>query len=247
MLPIGLIAANIMNPEWQETKFRDQSSVLVSWLSARVFLPGKLCHEKKWLEISISYAADAIMAARALRLWPPPLRPIVHWFLPETRRLRQEIRAARDIIEPEVTRQRVLRSAEVAPAKSLDPVDWMDSVAKGRPYDMTAGQIGLSASTIHSTAGMITNVMYDLCANPEYFDLLREEVKTVFSQGERWDKTMLSKLKLMDSVMKESQRMNPFSLGEELLRALPTCVNHGANKCHCSDHKSASRENCPAS
>lgn len=144
------------------------------------------------------------------------LRPIIHWFLPETRRLRQEIRIARDIIESELLRRKALRLTEGAAIseKSLDPIEWMESVAKDRKIDMTAGQIGLSVSTIHSTAGMVTNVIYDLCAYPEYFDMLRQEIKSVFGEQTEWDKTMLSQLKLMDSVMKESQRMNPFTLGK---------------------------------
>jgi hypothetical protein len=56
--------------------------------------------------------------------------------------------------------------------------------------------------------------MYDLAAYPEYIQPLRDEICAVAGEDGVLKKTSLLKLKKMDSVMKESQRMHPLSLSK---------------------------------
>lgn len=50
--------------------------------------------------------------------------------------------------------------------------------------------------------------MYDLVKNPKYIQLLREEAIKVYREDMEWHETSLYKLKLLDSCMKDSQRLN---------------------------------------
>ena len=70
-----------------------------------------------------------------------------------------------------------------------------------------------SVAAIHTTSDMLTQVLYDLCGRDALIQALREEVITVV-QEEGWTKPTLYKLKLMDSVLKESQRLKPISVGK---------------------------------
>ena len=55
-----------------------------------------------------------------------------------------------------------------------------------------------------------SHVIYDLVSRPEYFEPLREELKIVLEQdGGVYVKTSMTKLRKLDSFIKESQRMNP--------------------------------------
>ncbi|GFF65597.1 aldehyde reductase 1 [Aspergillus lentulus] len=58
---------------------------------------------------------------------------------------------------------------------------------------------------------IITPVLLGLCAHAEVIQPLREKIVTVI-QEEGWKKPALYKLKLMDSVLKESQRMKPVNI-----------------------------------
>ncbi|GFF24895.1 aldehyde reductase 1 [Aspergillus lentulus] len=58
---------------------------------------------------------------------------------------------------------------------------------------------------------MLTQVLLGLCAHAEVIQPLREKIVTVI-QEEGWKKPALYKLKLMDSVLKESQRMKPVNI-----------------------------------
>jgi cytochrome P450 len=56
-------------------------------------------------------------------------------------------------------------------------------------------------------------VVYDLIDHPDYIQLLREEIDSVWKEGDELTKAVLNKWKLMDSFMKESQRLGPVTLG----------------------------------
>lgn len=105
--------------------------------------------------------------------------------------------------------------------KPQDALAWLDEVRGDQPFDVVSGQLFLTFAAIHTTSTVITALMYDLIANPEYIELLLEEVVRVLGEDGGWKKTSLYKMKLMDSYMKESQRLN--ILGHRKKFALPLC------------------------
>lgn len=64
----------------------------------------------------------------------------------------------------------------------------------------------------------IGHLMYD-CIEHDLIQPLRDEVVQAYTEDGGWKKTTLYKLKLMDSVMKESQRLNAASDGMCLMIA----------------------------
>ncbi|OJD36815.1 cytochrome p450 [Diplodia corticola] len=207
--------------DWTPTRFAHASPMLAARLSAKVFLGEPLCRDEEWLAISLRYAADAFAAARRLRAFAPWMRPLVHPFLRELRVAREHVARARRIIEPEVAarreeRRRIVadqaasggKEAGLALPKSTDAIGWFEDVAAGRPFDVVYAQLLLSVVAIHTTSLTITTLLYDLAANPEYVGLLREEIVGVLREDGGWKKTSLYKMKLLDSCMKESQRVH---------------------------------------
>lgn len=55
---------------------------------------------------------------------------------------------------------------------------------------------------------MLTQLMFDLAQHPEYIQPMREEVIDVLGKH-GWKKTSLYNMKLIDSVLKECQRLRP--------------------------------------
>ncbi|KPM35289.1 hypothetical protein AK830_g11270 [Neonectria ditissima] len=191
--------------DWQNTKFIMTSTQLAARLSAMVFLGEHLCHKKEWIDISIAFSIVALHSEASLRAWPVLLRPLVHRFLPQLRYLKGLTNKARNIIEPELAERRRVRVAAKRPQDSLS---WLDDVRGDQPFDVVSGQLFLTFAAIHTTSTVLTALMYDLVSNPEYIDLLREEITRVLKEDGGWKKTSLYKMKLMDSCMKESQRLN---------------------------------------
>lgn len=193
--------------EWQEIKFFPVSLHLAARLSAKILLGDRLCRSRDWIAVSINFAGVVLRAGRALHAWPVLLRPLVHRFLPTLRFLRAQIAHARRIMEPELAARRSERSG-MEKERSMDSLSWIDEVRRGRDFDVVAGQLFLTFAAIHTTSSALTAMLYDLLRNPEYFGLLREEIVRVFEEDGGWSKNSLYKLRLMDSCLKESQRLH---------------------------------------
>ncbi|OJI79583.1 hypothetical protein ASPTUDRAFT_78935 [Aspergillus tubingensis CBS 134.48] len=80
--------------------------------------------------------------------------------------------------------------------------------AKGRPYDPVGAQLILSVGAIHTTSDLTCQTMTHLAQNPEILEPLRKEIADIIQQH-GWKKTALYNMKLLDSVIRESQRLKP--------------------------------------
>ncbi|KAL4874933.1 cytochrome P450 [Aspergillus karnatakaensis] len=203
------------NHEWHAIPLKSTLLQIVAQLSSKVFLGDQLCRNPDWLRITVDYTVDSFFAAEDLRLWPSLLRPIVVYFLSTTRKIQAEVEEARKIIVPVLERRKAEKQATIsngeAPKKYADAMEWMEQCAKGRPYDAAVAQLGLSLGAIHTTSDMLTQVLYDIMQHDGLVEELRKEIITVI-ESDGWAKTTLYKLKLMDSVLKESQRLKPTSI-----------------------------------
>lgn len=198
--------------QWHSTSLKKKIGDVVARLSSRVFLGKDLCRNKRWLEIAKDYTIDAFIASRILKLVPSYLRPIAHWFVPHCIRLRKEYHDAQKLINPEIERrkERAQKALEAGrkPPKTADTIGWMYELARGREVDYVGAQLSLTLAAIHTTTDAITQAVLDLCANPSVVEPLRKEIIDVIG-SEGWSKTALYKLRLMDSFLKESQRVHP--------------------------------------
>lgn len=98
-------------------------------------------------------------------------------------------------------------------------LDWMYDHGTNKEREipeMAARQCVLTLASIHTTSLSVANLLFDLCAHPEWFPVLTEEVETVVTEygmvGENPNittKQWLQKLEKMDSFFVESQRFNP--------------------------------------
>lgn len=179
--------------------------IIISVL-ARAFWGEALSRDAEWVRIAVGYSTDSFIAADSLHMWPKALRPALARILPSCRKIQNQLQEARDIMAP------ILKERETGRQED-DALQWMDGCAQGQPYDPVMAQIGLATLSLHSTADMLTQVLYDLCERIGLVHALREEVHSV-TQGEGLTVSTLHKLKLMDSTLKESQRLKPSLLGE---------------------------------
>ncbi|KAH8424975.1 uncharacterized protein LDX57_002721 [Aspergillus melleus] len=164
----------------------------------------------------VNYTVDAFVAAYILRLFPKFMRPFASRFIPQCRKLRNELDEARRIIDPVVeSREKRNVPLDLPPNAAVeDGFSWLEQCANGRVYDPVIAQLSLSVVAIHTTSDMLTQVLFDLAERPELISALREEIVHVF--GNDWvdlTRGSLQQLKLMDSVLKESQRMKPVNIG----------------------------------
>ncbi|EZG00764.1 hypothetical protein H106_08792 [Trichophyton rubrum CBS 735.88] len=203
------------NEEWHEIPIKDTIVKIVARMSSRVFLGEELCRNEEWLRITAEYTINLFIAVNELMTWPTYVRPIVQWFLPPCQRLRQQVADARRLIQPVIDARHAenyeLRRQGKPPRQHEDAIAWLDEKSGGRSFDAAIAQLSLSFVSIHTTTDLCTQALYDICANPELIQPLREEIISVLGSREL-DTTALYQMKLLDSVIKESQRLKPAGL-----------------------------------
>lgn len=179
-----------------------------------------LVRNEEWLAIAVDYTIHFFTGTFMLRMIPPILRPLLHWFLPITRQLRKDVANARRLIQPIVDARKKKRAEDEkagrTPEKYTDAIEWVETIkdSKGLKCDPVYAQLNYTLGAVHTTSVTFSNVIYDLIARPEYQDLMLEEIDTVTKEDPGWTKASLAKLKLMDSFMKESTRTTPVTMCE---------------------------------
>ncbi|KAI1819348.1 cytochrome P450 [Xylaria intraflava] len=203
------------SPEWKEVSAVHTSIAFVSRLSSRIFLGDELCRNKAWLDTTSQYTVNAMRAAKKLRLFPKFLRPIVHRVLPQSRLVCRLLNECRVIIQDVIDRRRAEKLAAAREGRPIpcpnDAIEWAEAYAEDVPYDPAVYQIGLSLAAIHTTSDLLSQTLLNLLGQPELIDALRKEMVEVL-QNEGLTKMALVDLKLMDSVLKETQRLKPIKM-----------------------------------
>lgn len=205
----------ITSIEWNEVVLKDALLELVARLSSTIFLGDEeVSRDASWLKITKEYTVDSFIASHQLRPYPAFLRPFVAWFLPQARKVRAQLREAESIIAPVIARRRAENvSASLDPhsrAERYDSIEWLEQLAQDKNirYSPAAMQLTLALSAIHTTTDLLTTTMYELLQRTDVIQLLRDEVVSEVSGGGLRHSSLYN-LKLMDSVIKEAQRLKP--------------------------------------
>ncbi|RYP10386.1 hypothetical protein DL764_000720 [Monosporascus ibericus] len=180
----------------------------IAGVTSRVFVGLPRCRDEKWLDTAVNYTMDVFRLSSELRPYPPFLRRFVAPWLASTKRLQEHVRVASDCFGS-IFAQR-LAEPDGEGKRANDMFQWMADSAKGadRSTDVLIRKmLFLTLAAIHTSTMSTTHALFDLCAHPEYMEPLRREIgETVEANG--WSLAAINELKLLDSFVKESQRLN---------------------------------------
>ncbi|KAI0008536.1 cytochrome P450 monooxygenase [Xylariaceae sp. FL0662B] len=201
---------------WVDVQIFEILSRIVARISARIFLGADVCRNEKWLATSVQYTENIGMVAMTLRMFPSYLHSVIAPLLPSYWRLCSNVATAKRFISPIVKARRRAAAEEGDDyVKPQDTLQWMMDAADprdGQPEKLAHRQLVLSLASIHTTSMAAAHVIYDICAHPEYFEPLCEELEAALRSEDGWEMPTLNRLRKLDSFMKESQRTSPPSL-----------------------------------
>ncbi|TEA20702.1 Cytochrome P450 monooygenase 1 [Colletotrichum sidae] len=200
------------NNEWQETAANEAVLDLVARLSCHAFVGPELCRNEAWVRITKDYATITFASAGKLNIFPYAMRPLVNWLDPGCRRVRALVSEARDILVPAFEKRRltkqVIKASDLEPPVFNDTIEWAEEASQGRYYDPVEFQLGMTLVALHTTTNLLGVTLMLLAENPQSIEPLREEMSSIL-RDEGWSKTALYNMKLLDSAIKEAQRMCP--------------------------------------
>lgn len=199
--------------DWTPVKFQPFSLRCIARTSGRAFVGPSICRQEAWMDTSINFAVHIFLALVKLQFFPAWLRPIGQYLVSDLGKLRQDTVKAREMLIPVIEER--LQGMECAGyEKPDDLIQWLlDALPEGERRDYHAQaelQMILSAASIHTTNSLLVECVYDLAANPEEAEELRQEAIAVLeNESNGWArKDSMAKLKKLDSFMKEAQRVS---------------------------------------
>jgi cytochrome P450 len=175
----------------------------------------ELCRDEEWNRVSSEYTLLVFGYSSYLREYPRWVRPYIHWFLPQCWAIRAKLNEARQCLKPHLERRNDIKQKALAEGKPCpfdDSIEWFEK--EYEKHDPAKEQIAVSIVAYHTTSDLLAETILKLCQHPELFQELREEIVTVLTAEGGLTKGALYNLKLMDSVVKESQRLRPILLGK---------------------------------
>lgn len=198
----------LISPEWREVVVGDIVTNTVARASSRMFGGVTLSRHQRWTQTMIDFTNDNFLAAQRLKDFPAVIRPAVQYFIPELARIFKHFALANELIVP------ILDDREKKQQKPADLLQWMLENAEGRSKNtLSAITLHIAFVAVHTSAIAATNILYDLCAMPEYVQPLREEIESALAaEGGMPTKKAFLLMSKLDSFMRESQRFNPIVL-----------------------------------
>ncbi|KFA54440.1 hypothetical protein S40293_10250 [Stachybotrys chartarum IBT 40293] len=202
--------------EWVQVPVKAAAFKIISQMSSRVFLGEELCRNEDWLQTTIDYTRDAIIVAQELHVWPKFIRPFVFRYdNGRCRAIQEQLKKAEELVKPILEKRRreteERKNTGQKPIHYVDAIQWMDDAANGREYEAGAAQIMMAIAANFTGSDMLTGALICIAQQPELIKDMRKEIIAVMNECQ-WNKSTLYKLKLMDSVLKETQRIKPAAI-----------------------------------
>ncbi|KAI6380610.1 hypothetical protein MCOR25_001547 [Pyricularia grisea] len=219
--------------ESREVNLYDTTTRIIAGVTARIILGDSFSRDEDFLKLSTACAQDLPISAQLLTFIWKPLRPVLAPIV--TLAARTRLRRYKRAIAPEVNRRLAAWDARVRDAESEggkfgttdgepnDFLQWTIRHAKesGNPtmweLDILAGRtLMLNFAAIHTSSLTQTAAVLELAASdPSVAAELRAEVSAVVAEH-GWTKRSLARMEKLDSVFRESARLNSFvTLGME--------------------------------
>lgn len=196
--------------DWHTVPVKKILVEMVARLSTLAFLGPDLSRNPEWIDLTTSYAVLVVSAAASLNAYPSFLRRLANSILPECRALRETERRAQGFVAAQLAERRRINKNGQSPEFN-DVLEWFEVQYKkhGGAYDPTSAQLALSVVAIHTTTDLVSEAILDLAQHQDLIEPLRQEILSALSGGQGLTKSAIHSMKLLDSVVKETQRMKP--------------------------------------
>ncbi|OBR04854.1 Cytochrome p450 [Colletotrichum higginsianum IMI 349063] len=178
-----------------------------------VFRPGRWEY-LTYNRLAVHFTENVLTAVHMLQMYPGWMRPFARFFKRERTQLAKSwahLKASKKLVMPIIQQRR--EEVQATGAEYNDMLAWM--MAKQEEWkqtddDLAGSMVQLGVASTHNTSSTIAQTLYQLAIRPELVKELREEVKRVCAQFDgKLSPSALHELKILDSVMKEAQRLNP--------------------------------------
>lgn len=210
-------AWGVNTENWREVVPFDTLEAIITRASNRAFVGAELCRNPEILAHGKGFTKEVGLSSFALRMTPVVLRPLFAKYI--TRKNREHVRKFIEILSPVVeTRQKALGSGAEEPN---DMIQWLirnairlNDPIEQDPFMISARILSVNFAAINTTNQLLTNALFDLISppsSPAIIEAIATEARSALNAGNgEWTKEALAGMVKMDSILRESIRLNSF-------------------------------------
>ncbi|KAK7225222.1 hypothetical protein V2G26_013225 [Clonostachys chloroleuca] len=205
--------------DWTEIQPSKILGPILAKVAAEALVGPEFSHDPTWVDISTHYTETVFATAAALRILPTWMQGAVAPLLPTLRAVRRYLAQAKRLLSSRIS-DLIRRNDDLDDMNdSTDEnnmLAWLAGQAKGKDRDPNAiaqALVLLSLASVHTTLLRVVGVLYDVTAAGH--DLRHELLDEIYMAGMAdggWGPDAYGRLRKMDSVMRESQRLSPPSV-----------------------------------
>ncbi|KAI0392801.1 cytochrome P450 [Xylariaceae sp. FL0594] len=195
---------------------RDFLTAVVHRSASRILVGEELCRDEAFIHESSGFVMSIFFTA--LIIIKLPLGPLREWLAyPLSAWHRRKLARCADMLMP-VLEKRIAEwhnrdtNERPTPSSSLDSIEWFLMLS-----DEAVDKNRLAAELMHNLwagtsapGGLVTEIIFQLLQQPQYKSpLLSESVEALRRSNGRWTEKALSRLVLVDSFIRETNRLHP--------------------------------------
>lgn len=216
-------------PEWTELQPYPIIMQVFARMSARVMVGEELCGDE-WQQKSLQYISGFFPVIPALRQnYNPRFYWLAKYFNPEIKGVFKRRRAMAEFLAPTLKARNDIFDAHIESAeRPEDAIQWLIEEHRARGQKLTPDTLAQNIiitmfASIHSTSSIGLSTLFNLLDHPEYLVEIKEEISRAQQKHLRnspyWTRQALAELRVLDSVMRETLRMNSFT---ECMYSIPS-------------------------
>ncbi|KAI0407964.1 cytochrome P450 monooxygenase [Xylaria palmicola] len=194
--------------DWTEVPVLQAITPIVARASSFMLGGAALSRSAEWIDVAISFTTAFYFGAKKLKELPQFMKPIAKYFISDIRATVKHHAIAQKLALPLL---KEYATAEPS-ADNCNLLYWMKQEAKGYEQDdrfIASVLPKVTAAAIHTSAAAPAQLIFDLCERPEYIPMLREEISQHLDEQGKVRRGGFYHMRIMDSIMKESQRFSP--------------------------------------
>ncbi|PIL34357.1 cytochrome P450 [Ganoderma sinense ZZ0214-1] len=213
--------------EWVNMDVSSSAFKLVTRTCGRVFAGSPMCNNEEYIDLSVQFALEMLKAGRALRMFPDLLKPIAAVFINKAVKRTSNLTMLR--LRPIIRKRIAATMREKEKDRFYRPNDalqWIIDKAVTRhetDIDITERLLLLNLAASYTSSSSLMQVLYHLAEWPELLAPLREEIEGAIA-AEGWTMPSFARMWKLDSILRESQRCNGFTLASLVRIALKDVV-----------------------
>ncbi|GJE97803.1 cytochrome P450 [Phanerochaete sordida] len=196
------------NDRWVPVHVSPVFSTIVTRAANRVFVGQPICRDGGYVHMMLHVAEDVTKAVALLTIMPAFLKGLI---ARKATVIDTRIQQCLDYLRPAID-DRMAMMARFGKEwdKPNDLLQWTIDEVTARnwtPDNIARIILFINFGAIETTSHAIIHALYDIAVRPEVAAALREEAEIAVAEA-GWTKAAMTKMRKLDSFLRESQRMN---------------------------------------